>query len=450
MRNRLFLAFVAVIITALASNIIFMNLSLRDFEAYVDGSREDLRYWILAAVEGSYENGAWNDRALHEALHWALMLGFDARVEDTGGREIANSRHVLHTLTGAMKRRMESLIDTDTMQGGFASYPLYVSGSEIGTIHIRDFERRGEIGRKEERFKKQGRRFMTLSFLIAGGGAVLLSIVLALFFSRPLKRMKAVVEKMAAGDLDARMEPGPNDEIGRLAGSFNYLAEALAREEALRRRLSSNIAHELRTPLAIMKANAEAAADGIIEDKAQALANIHAEIEKLIRLVDGIEDMIKAEASFFEKRKTDEIELSGFLGNLAAKLTPLALETGLRLVLENTGPCTVATDSDKLERIVQNLMTNAIRHAPGGSVTLSYGRKDETVFIAVSDTGSGIPAGEIRHIFTRFYRGEGSQGLGLGLAIVRELAEVLGGRIEVESSPGAGSTFTVWLPQARR
>lgn len=450
MRNRLFLAFVAVIITALASNIIFMNLSLRDFEAYVDGSREDLRYWIFAAVEGSYENGVWNDRALHEALHWALMLGFDARVEDAGGRQLADTRHAMHMLTGAMKRRMESLIDTDTMQGEFEAYPLYVSGAEIGTIHIRDFERRGEIGRKEQKFKEQGRRFMILSFLIAGGGAVLLSVVLSLFFSRPLKRMKDVVEKMAAGDLDARMQPGSSDEIGRLATSFNYLAEALAREETLRRRLSSNIAHELRTPLAIMKANAEAAADGIMEDKGRALANIHGEIEKLIRLVDGIEDMIKAEASFFEKKKADEIELSGFLGTLAAKLSPLALDKGLQLVLENTGPCTIMTDSEKLERIVQNLMTNAIRHTMSGSVTLSYGKRNEGFFIAVTDTGSGIPAEEISRIFDRFYRGEGSQGLGLGLAIVRELADVLGGRIDVASGPQAGSTFTVWLPQAGR
>lgn len=449
MRNRLFLAFVAVIITALASNVISTNLSLRDFEAYVDGSREDLRYWIFAAVEGSNEDGAWDDKTLHDTLHWALMLGFDVRVEDASGSEIASSRHVMHMLTGAMKRRMESLIDPASMQGEFEHYPLYVSGREVGTIHVRDFERKGEISRKEQMFKDQGRRFMILSFLIAGSGAVLLSIALTLFFSRPLNRMKTVVEKMAAGDLGARMQPESGDEIGRLARSFNYLAEALTREEALRRHLSSNIAHELRTPLSIMKANVEAAADGIIENKDQALANVHAEIEKLIRLVDGIEDMIKAEASFFEKKEFVSVELSEFLGHLVAKFAPLALEKGIPLVLAAGAPCTVVTDSDKLERIVQNLLTNAVRHTLRGSVTLSYAESPDGVLISVADTGSGIPEERLGSIFRRFYRGEESQGLGLGLAIVRELVEVLGARIEVESTEGKGSTFRVWLPRAR-
>jgi signal transduction histidine kinase len=262
--------------------------------------------------------------------------------------------------------------------------------------------------------------------------------------------MKDAVEAMAGGDLSVRVSGIGRDEIGRLAESFNYMAEALQREDALRKRLTSNIAHELRTPLAVMKANTEAMIDGVVTDHAQGLENIRLEVEKLIRLVEGIEDITKAEASFFAKIDYAEIDLSEFLSRLASTMVPLASAKGLEM---STGDCAdmrVVTDPEKLERVLQNILSNAIKYTEKGWIKMECGREKKGFFIEISDSGMGIPAHSKDLVFKRFYRGDTSTGIGLGLAIVKELLEVMGGNIEVESTEGKGTTFRIWLPDNQR
>jgi two-component system sensor histidine kinase BaeS len=169
---------------------------------------------------------------------------------------------------------------------------------------VREIHKPLSINRKEMIFKKRGKTFLVLSFAIAGGGAVVLSLFFTLFLSRPLKKMRYAVESMADRDFSVRLPVTSHDEIGRLSESFNFMAEALEREEAIRKHLTSNIAHELRTPLSVMKANVEAMIDGVIDDPDRGMKNIAAEVDKLIMLVQGIEDITRAEASFSQKNDT--------------------------------------------------------------------------------------------------------------------------------------------------
>src|SRR3990172_6655767 len=290
MRTKLFFAFAAVIVTALISNLIFGNFMKRDFEEYVSGAKEDKLYWILASVESSYSEGQWDMRALHEAVHWATMLGFDLKITDMSEKEVITSGEVAAMLSPSMKRRMDGIVDINSAQGAYEAYPLYISGREIGAMHVRQLSRVGSIREKEAMFQKRAAEFLVISFVIAGGGAVFLAIIFSLYLSRHLKRLKVAVESLAKGDFTVRVAAGPaNDEIGKLSESFNFMAEALQREEALRKHLTSNIAHELRTPLSIMKANIEAMLDGVIKDNVSGIRNIGIEVEKLIRLVQGIE-----------------------------------------------------------------------------------------------------------------------------------------------------------------
>lgn len=447
MRAKLFLAFFAVIAVALVSNFIYEQLMVRDFEEYISGTREDKLYWILASVEGSYSDDAWDLRSLHDAAHWAVMLGFDIRVTDSSDRELMSSEHAMSMLSPSMKRRMHGIADISSATGEYDGHPLYSEGREIGQMQVRDLGRQGPISEKQLMFKRKGREFLITSFIIAGSGAVLLAVFFSLFLSRPLRRIKKAVETLARGDFSARVEAGSDrDELGRLAGSFNFMAEALEREEALRKRLTSNIAHELRTPLAIAKANVEAMIDGVVEDKQAGLENVRLEIERLIGLVEGIEDITKAEASFFTKNRYSLINLGEFLENMTAKLAPLALDKGLSLTFVGKTDLVVLTDTDKLERILQNLLTNAIKNTTEGGVSVASGRDGDMFFVEIRDTGAGIPEDRRELIFKRFYRGDESSGIGLGLAIVRELVEVLGGRIELQSTEGEGSAFTVRLP----
>ena len=450
MRNKLFLSFLIVILLALISGLIYEWFITRDFEEYVRGTREDRLYWIMAAIEGSYADGQWDHRSLHEALHWAVMLGFDIKITDSGNKEITDSTAVINMLSPAMKQRMMSIADLGSASGPYDHYPLYRGGREIGAMLARQLSRPG-IEEKEVVFRQRGRYFLTISFAIAGGGALLLSLFFSLFFSRPLKKMKEAVESMAGSDFSVRVPAGSRDELGNLARSFNFMAEALQREEALRKHLTSNIAHELRTPLAVMKANVEAMSDGIITHPAQGLETIRTETEKLIRLVEGIEDITKAEASFFSKKKYVPLNLVEFLSAISAKMLPLASEKGITIKAAGTPDAfMVSTDPDKLERILQNIVSNAIKFTEKGSVSIAYGPEKKGFFIEITDTGIGIPLEKVEHIFKRFYRGEESRGIGLGLSIVKELLDAMGGTITVTSSDGNGSTFRIWLPQDRQ
>jgi len=446
MRNKLFLSFLVVIVLALISNLLYQRFITRDFEDYVSGTKEDRLYWIMASLEGSYADDHWDHAALHDALHWAIMLGFDITIQDMRGEEVINSGAVVKMLSPSMKTRMMSISDLSTASGDYEHYPLYREGNEIGSMLVRQLHRPG-IEEKETIFKQRGRYFLIVSFLIAGGGAILLSLFFSLFFSRPLKKMKNAVEAMAGSDFSVRVSVDTKDELGRLAESFNYMAEVLQREEALRKHLTSNIAHELRTPLTVMKANIEAMSDGIITDQEQGLENIRKETERLIQLVEGIEDITKAEASFFSKKNYAILDLKAFLGALCGRMLPLASEKGLEMILSGPDVLTVSADPDKLERIIQNMISNAIKYTEKGSISISFGADGKGFFIEIADTGIGISEERIPHIFKRFYRSEESEGIGLGLSIVKELLGAMGGMIEVKSFEGKGSSFRIWLPQ---
>ncbi|MDA8433304.1 MAG: HAMP domain-containing sensor histidine kinase [Nitrospiraceae bacterium] len=447
MRTKLFFAFLVVIVIALISNLLFEKFMVRDFEDYVSGAKEDKLYWILASVEGCYSDAKWDLVALQDAIHWATMLGFDIRISDDDGNEIISSGSILPNLSPAMRRRMRGIVNFGSAKGEYEQYPLYVEGKEIGTMYARRLGRAGSVDKKEAMFKKRGREFLVMSFAMAGGGAVFMAVIFSLFLSRPLKKMKKAVESFAAGDFSVRVDAASKkDELGRLASSFNFMAEALEREEALRKHLTSNVAHELRTPLSIMKANVEGMIDGVVENRAVGLENLRIETEKLIGLVEGIEDMTKAEASFFSGRKSTDIDLHRFIGGITTKLAPLAAEKGLEMKVKAEKSIHVMSDPDKLERILQNILTNAIKNTGEGGISLDYGTKGDTFFVEVADTGSGIPEDRMDMVFRRFYRGEESAGIGLGLAIVKELVEVMGGSIDLKSRVGEGSTFRVWLP----
>lgn len=447
MRNKLFFAFLAVVLTALISNLLYEYFITSDFEDYVSGAREDKLYWILASVEGGYSDGSWDHRSLHNTLHWAIMLGFDVKVVDPSENEVINSNMIISMLSPSMKRRMKNIDEIKTLTGNFEAYPLYAEGSEIGTMLVREIARQDSISGKEIMFRQRGRSFLMISFAIAGGGALLLSVFFTLFLSRPLKKMKEAVVTMANRDFSIRLPVKSRDEIGGLAESFNFMAEALEREEALRKHLTSNIAHELRTPLSIMKANVEAILDGVIKDNVRGITNIGMEVEKLIRLVQGIEDITKAEASFFIKKEYVMLGLRDFISTIVRKMGPLAYSKGLQIQLSESNDISVRTDAEKLELIVQNILSNAIKNTPRGGISIDCGAEGDMFFVRVKDTGSGMEKDKLDLIFRRFYHGADSPGLGLGLAIVKELLEVMGGRIDVESRLGEGSVFTIWLPK---
>ncbi len=451
MRTKLFLAFIFIILLALLSNIVFERLIIEDFNDFIRGTEEDHAYWIMATVEGSYKNGEWDRQLLSEALHWSMMLGLEAYVEDISETVILSSTEVHEGMNPNMLKRMHSLLKLPSGTGEFTWYPLYVTGEEIGKLYIRPLEKLGSMPLREEIFRRRGREFLFISFLIAGGGALFLSVLFTMFLSNPIRRLTNSAEKIAQGDFSVsvpRAHKKFKDEIDRLTETFNYMAEALRREDALRKHLTSNIAHELRTPLTVIKGNLEAIEDGIISDPLIVIKNITSEIERIISLVEGIEDITRAEASFFKRGNREEISLKEFIEGITGGMKKIIEGKGLYLKID--GPAmTVNTYPGKLHIILKNLLTNAYKFTDTGGITIAWSKgipeSGGAFSVTVEDTGKGIEADELAKVFDRFYKGADSGGKGLGLAIVRELTEVIGGKVEVESVRNTGTKFTIHL-----
>jgi signal transduction histidine kinase len=449
MRTKLFLAFLFVIILAFISNIVFERLIIRDFDDFLAGTEEDSIYWIMASVEGSYRDDTWNRLKLYETLHWGLMLGIESYVVDTEENQVLSSADVLFSMDSGMRSRMDAFLKLPSGLGEYTWYPLYVEGKEIGKIYLRPLERIGLTPVKEVIFRRRGKEFLIISFLIAGGGALILFVLFTIFLSNPIRRLTAFAEKIASGDFSVH-EPVRSkrvrDEIDRLAETFNYMAEALRREDALRKHLTSNIAHELRTPLTIIKGNLEAVEDGVITDSQAVISDIRTEIERIVSLVEGIEDITQAEASFFKKGTPEEINLQEFVESVTSGIKEMIREKGLYLKTE--GPTLVVKSyPDKLHIILKNLLSNAYKFCETGGIAVTWGQwKNEDMgsfYISVEDTGIGIAKEKTSVIFDRFVKSKQSTGQGLGLSIVRELAGVMGGAIEVESQEKKGTRFTV-------
>ncbi len=447
MKTKFFLAFMVVIVSALLSHFLFEWLILKDFENYVNGVREDQLYWITASAESSHGKGQWNPETLSETVHWAMMMGLDIKILDQEGREVISSARIMESLPPVMKGRMQDLFHIDKNKGTYLEYPLYSGGQIIGTLSARRFQKQ-DIAEKEMVFKRRTKDFLLISLLIAGIGSLLIAVLLSRYLSKPVADLKLSAERVAQGDFGVRIALQSNDEIGNLAKAFNKMAESLQREEELRKHLMSNIAHELRTPLTIMKNQVEALSDGIIADKDKAFENLNIEIDRLIRLVKGIEDVTTAEASFFKRLEQTDINLREFLSGVSGEMRPLFVEKDLELELKGEQDLWINADAEKLEIILRNILSNALKFTEKGKVSIFYGEEKNKVFIEIKDTGKGIAEENIPLLFNRFYRVEKTdeRGLGLGLAISKELVTVMDGEIEVKSKMGEGSSFTIYLP----
>jgi signal transduction histidine kinase len=216
-------------------------------------------------------------------------------------------------------------------------------------------------------------------------------------------------------------------------------------EQARQKQLLADVAHELRTPLAVIRAQAEAIADGLYPADAEHLAPVLEATRTLERLVEDLRTLSLSEAGMLQPA-AEPLDLRELLAEAAAAQRPAAGAAGVTLLVEG-GPLELRGDPIRLRGVLDNLLTNALRHTPrGGRVRLSGRREAGAVVVEVSDSGSGIPAELLPRVFDRFTRGEGSPGSGLGLAIAREVVVAHGGSIAVESEPGRGATFTIRLP----
>lgn len=450
MKSKIFFSFVVVIFTAMISNFIFKWFIVKDFDEYNLAAEELTIHWILTSLEESYGNDGWDDKMLFESIHWGLMSGFDVELLDKEGLKVMDSKAILQSLKPIMKKRMKAILNFDNPTGDYKEYVIKEKNSEdskIGTLRIRALAKYGLPAVKEEILKKRAKYFMLISFFIAGGGSILLAFLFAAYLTNPLKRFKEASIKIAKGDFNVTVPIKSSDEIGSLAKSFNYMAEALRREDRLRKHLMTNITHELRTPLTVMKANLEAVMDGVISDPREGQKNLEEEVNKLIGLVKSIEDVTKAEEGFFRRSEYEKVNLREFLEGLLSQFDQMAINKGIDLSMSRKVNLSLLIDREKLTTVFNNLITNAIKYTEKGNISVEYGVIDHSMFyITVNDTGIGLSEEDQDLIFGRFYKGRTSKGMGVGLSIVKELVDIMKGEIAVKSEQGKCSQFQIKLP----
>jgi signal transduction histidine kinase len=280
----------------------------------------------------------------------------------------------------------------------------------------------------------------------AAGG---LSFFAAERIMKPLDRLKSVTQTLASGDLQARMPASEIPELDQLAQSFNRMAASLENVEHQRRDLMSDLTHELRSPLTVVRGYLEELAEGRIEGSTELYGRLVQETRRLERLTSDLQELSKAEAGYLS------INLQGFnlyplLEKLRQRFADQLLEEGPELVLAKPMDLPlVYADPDRTEQILVNLIGNAIRYTEAGTITISTAldsQQKNLLWVSVEDTGIGISPEDLPHIFERFWRADKSRsrysgGTGIGLAIARRLVELQGGEIQVSSELGQGSDF---------
>jgi signal transduction histidine kinase len=328
-----------------------------------------------------------------------------------------------------------------------------------GTIGGSGSPTQTNIQTSEGNFLSRINNYIWIAGIISISVALLLGVFLTRQITRPLKSLNTGAKHLSEGDLTYRVKVHSNDEIGRVALSFNNMAVKLENSEQSRRRLVSDVAHELRTPLTIIQGTVDGIKDGVFQPDEEHLDSIREQTVLLTHLVNDLRDLSLAESGQLklDRQPSDIVDL------VQRKITQFevnARQKNIRLVLQSQPAIpSISIDTRRIEQVLGNLLSNAIRHTPeGGQIQISLkiagsdlAAEKNSLVVSVSDTGEGIPAEDLPYIFERFYRVETSRsrsqgGAGLGLAIVKQMVQAHGGQVWVESQIGQSSTFYFLLP----
>jgi signal transduction histidine kinase len=429
---RLALAFLGVALAAVALlaglTAVFASADVSNLATQ---QRTDLARAVAFAAGVAYDkNDTWSNVELSLVLDQAARTGAAVQIRDQTGRVVDQSGNF-----GAVN-------------GPEESPPITVRGQRVGTAVVRITG--SGLGAADRGLKTALLRAIAGAAGLAALVALLTGLAVARRITRPVTRLIAATRAMASGDRAARVgEIRTAGELRELAAAFDQMAGTLDRQEQIRRNLVADVAHELRTPIAILQAGHEALLDGVAEPTPAELGSLRDEVLRLARMVGDLQTLAAAEAAALQLslRPADLADIAATAADsLAGRFETIGVTLDRRL-----GPAETLADPGRLHQVITNLLTNALKFTPtGGLVTLRTWPDDGNAVLQVSDTGVGIPADELPHIFDRFWRGRGAasvSGSGIGLSVAAELARAHGGHLTASSQPGHGTQMTLTLPR---
>ncbi|MEA3336783.1 MAG: ATP-binding protein [Chloroflexota bacterium] len=328
------------------------------------------------------------------------------------------------------------------------------SDTTIGTVFV---QHNVSHQRADETFLADVTRALIVAGVFVALLAAGLSVLLTRSINRPLAEMEQAAIQFAQGDYTARVSPRGQDEVATLGRTFNQMAESVGSVEQLRRELVANVSHDLRTPLTVIRGYLEGLRFGQIADRRSAemaFDAMHVEVARLLRLVGDLRQAAALDRGVLplDRRAVAPLDL---VAETVERAMPLAAAQEVQLRYEVPADLPLLNiDVERMGQALFNLLENAVRHTPAnGEILLTAQCQDEQLRLIIRDTGAGISAEDLPHIFERFYRADRARNpaegrAGLGLSIVEAIVEAHGGTVNVESEgmPGKGSVFTVNLP----
>jgi signal transduction histidine kinase len=451
LRTRVFVT-VAVVLAAAtaAAGLLSRRATLVEERQILGPRRMPALDGLEQALQSSYAIGGW-DRARETMLAEAARRDLRLLAVDGANRSVAASSPDLEAAR-VRTAGADGHLSLETERDGARSnievrgVPTFTvrdaEGGTAGRVFVMPRGEPGELGPADP---------MIPGWVAATVGTALVALLLAFALSgrilRPIGELTAAARRMREGDLDVRVVPRGDDEIARLAHAFNGMAERLAQTERAKRQLVGDVAHELRSPVTNLRCGLEAIQDGLVAPDRARVDALHSETLLLQRLIGDLQDLALADAGglLLEREPVD-------VGAAIQRALGADVGGGARVTVSVDDAARVLADAGRLEQMLRNLISNAKRHTPpDGAIEIRARRDGGVVRIAVRDTGCGIAPEHLPHVFERFYRADPSRdratgGAGLGLAIVRRLAEAHGGSATAHSDgEGRGSTFTVEL-----
>jgi signal transduction histidine kinase len=343
--------------------------------------------------------------------------------------------------------KVGDLLPTSEVDNGI---PIKVDGKTIGVMVIRQPTIR--VSPAETAFLDRVKQIYTWSAVGVIALGVLLAFLLSRTLTRPIRELTAATRAVSAGHLEHEVPVRSRDELGELAASFNRMNAELARSTGLRRQMTADIAHELRTPVSVILGHADAVHEGIMPPSKETFEIIREEAERLDGLIEDLRTLSRADAGELPI-ELQPVSPAAILEKVLAIHKQRAAQKNIAINL-NVEPelPEVCADPGRLVQVFSNLVDNSLKYTPeGGHVNMSAGVDGRQLEFRIQDSGPGIAESDLLRVFERFYRSDPSRqrnagGSGLGLAIAKSIVEKHNGRIWAESTPGKGATFIVRIP----
>lgn len=434
--------------TALISIGVLSFVWEQHFQAYTRENIQITASSVADRIALRYEEeGAWSTEVTTAAAYAGVSYpGAGIMVVDRDGSVRYDSTHTLENDENSFQKSL-----APSSEDQMATAPIVVNDEVVGSVRVWVYGSDTLLRQTDEAFRDNSYQAMAFASVLA----IVLASCIGFLFARnlvsPINRMAKTAKAIKEGDLSARTGLTGEDEVARLGETFDEMAEAVEKDRELERRLTTDVAHELRTPLMAIQSTVEAMVDGVLEADEERLETVNSEVQRLSRLVNALLKLSRLE-NRSTPMKEEVVDVGELVSGIIATHEAFVADSGLSLTYQMEKDVQVMGDADMIRQATANLISNAVRYTPeGGHITVRVKRGEIMASIVVEDTGIGLTPEEAKMVFSRFWRADAgrnreSGGLGVGLAVVKEIVDRHRGWVQVEGKKDQGARFTIHIP----